>query len=74
MDDNRLTHPSSLLSDLARDWTKSYYTQFATLIGLMLDPPIHNRPFADKRDKVGIDGVPYAEVENQNIYYRYSWR
>ena len=32
----------------------------------MLDPPTHNRPFADKRDqgpfwrdKVGMDGVPY---------------
>ena len=24
----------------------------------MLDPPIHNRPFADKRDKLGMDGVP----------------
>ena len=27
------------------------------LIG-MLDPPTHNRPFADKRDKVGMDVVP----------------
>ena len=25
----------------------------------MIDPPTHNRPFADKRDKVGMDGVPY---------------
>ena len=24
----------------------------------MLDPPTHNRPFADKRDKAGMDGVP----------------
>ena len=24
----------------------------------MLDPPTHNRPFANKRDKVGMDGVP----------------
>ena len=24
----------------------------------MLDPPTHNLPFADKRDKVGMDGVP----------------
>ena len=24
----------------------------------MLNPPTHNRPFADKRDKVGMDGVP----------------
>ena len=24
----------------------------------MLDPSTHNRPFADKRDKVGRDGVP----------------
>ena len=24
----------------------------------MLDPPTQNRPFADKRDKVGMDGVP----------------
>ena len=23
----------------------------------MLDPPTHNRPFADKRDKVGMDFV-----------------
>ena len=28
----------------------------------MLDPPTHNRPFADKRDKVGVDGVPYDKV------------
>ena len=28
----------------------------------MLDPPTHNRPFADKRDKVGVDGVPYEKV------------
>ena len=27
----------------------------------MLDPTIHNRPFADKRDKVGMDGVPYCK-------------
>ena len=25
----------------------------------MLDTPTHNRPFADKCDKVGMDGVPY---------------
>ena len=24
----------------------------------MLDPPTHNRPFANKPDKVGMDGVP----------------
>ena len=24
----------------------------------MLDPPTNNRPFADKRDKVGMDGFP----------------
>ena len=34
------------------------FTHFATLIGLVLDPLTHNRPFADKRDKVGMDGVP----------------
>ena len=34
------------------------HTHFVTLIGRMLDPPTHNRPFADKRDKVGMDGVP----------------
>ena len=28
----------------------------------MLDPPTHNRPFADKRDKVGIDCVPKSNV------------
>ena len=25
----------------------------------MFDPPTHNRPFADKRDRVDMDGVPY---------------
>ena len=25
----------------------------------MFDPSTHNRPFADKRDKVCMDGVPY---------------
>jgi len=33
-------------------------SHFATLIGLMLDPSTHNHSFADKRDKVGMDGVP----------------
>ena len=28
----------------------------------MLDPPTHNRPFADKCDKEGMDGVPYNAV------------
>ena len=32
----------------------------------MLDPPTHNRPFADKRDKVGMDGVP-KQHRNMNI-------
>ena len=35
-----------------------FYPDFATFIGLMLDPSTHNRPFADKHDKVGMDGVP----------------
>ena len=30
----------------------------ATLIAQGLDPPTHNRPFDDKRDKVGMDVVP----------------
>ena len=25
---------------------------------IIFDPPTYNRPFADERDKVGIDGVP----------------
>ena len=29
-----------------------------TLIGKVFDPPTNNRPFADKRDKVGTDGIP----------------
>ena len=61
MDDKFFTHPVFLLA-LARDGTKLlwfYFTHFATLIDPMPDPPIHNRSFADKRDKVGMDGVPY---------------
>ena len=30
----------------------------------MLDPPTNNRPFADKRDKVDMDGVPKKTGEN----------
>ena len=30
----------------------------------MLDPPTHNRPFADKRNKVGMDGVPKQPATN----------
>ena len=33
----------------------------------MLDPPTHNRPFADKRDKVGMDGVPLERIMNVHI-------
>ena len=29
----------------------------------MLDPPTHNRPFADKRDKVGMDGIPKSIID-----------
>ena len=32
----------------------------------MFDPPTHNFPFADKREKVGMDGVP-----NSNLIW--SW-
>ena len=49
------------LSSLLRDVTKILYfnlADFITLIGPILDPPTHNRPFADKRDKMGMDGVP----------------
>ena len=28
----------------------------------MLDPPTQNGPFADKREKVGIDGVPKYKI------------
>ena len=54
------THSVFLLA-LARDLTKLlciHFTHFATLICPMLDPPTTIVPFADKRDKVGMDGVP----------------
>ena len=35
-------------------------------MGKMFDPPTHNCPFDDKRDKVGMDGVPYSNfVDNK---------
>ena len=64
MGDKLITHPPThpvFLSVLARDGTKLlwfYFTHFATLIGPMIDPPTHYRPFANKRDKVGMDDVP----------------
>ena len=39
----------------------------------MLNPPTHNRPFADKRDKVGMDGVPKKDSNlkiSQERHYR----
>ena len=36
----------------------------------MLDPPTHNSPFVDKRDKVGIDGVSKTEVPQTIIRKR----
>ena len=61
MDDKLFTHPSSLLIGPFQTRDKTFifqFSHFATLIGPILDPPTHNRPFADKRDKVGMDGVP----------------
>ena len=62
MDDKPFTHPPSLLICPCQRRDKIsmilFYPLFK-LIGPMLDPPTHNRPFADKRDKVGMDGVPY---------------
>ena len=40
------------------NFSKIYCTHFATLIVQGLDPPTHNRPFDDKRHKVGMDVVP----------------
>ena len=42
----------------------------------MLDPPTHNRPFADKRDKVGMDGVPkltYLGAKNGLLIENEIW-
>ena len=61
MDDKLFTHPSSLLIGPFQTRDKTFifqFSHFATLIDPILDPTTHNRPFADKRDKVGIDGVP----------------
>ena len=61
MDDKLFTHQQSLLISPCQRRNKllySHFTHFATLIDPMLDPPSHNRPFADKRDKGGMDGVP----------------
>ena len=64
------THPV-FLSALARNETKLlwfYFTHSATLIGPMLDPLTHNRPFADKRDLVGMDCVPKMRWFTNNEY------
>ena len=66
MDDTIFTHPPILLIGPCQRRDKTFmilFTHFATLIGPMLDPPTHNRPFADKRDKVGMDGVPKFYVD-----------
>ena len=31
----------------------------SSIYKFLLDPPIQNRPFADKRDKLGMTCVPY---------------
>ena len=36
----------------------------------MLDPPTHNRPFADKCDKVGMNGVPKSPIGGMNFFER----
>ena len=61
MDDKLFTHPPSLLIGPFQRRDKTFifqFSHFSTLIVAVLDPPTHNRPFADKHDKVGIDGVP----------------
>ena len=60
MDDKLFIHPLSLLIGPFQRRDKTFifwFSHFATLIDPMLDLPTHNRPFADKRDKVGMDGV-----------------
>ena len=44
------------------------------LIGPMLDLPTHSRQFADKRDKVGMDGVPYQTGESCLIQHKKSFK
>ena len=39
------------------------------LIGPIVDPPTYNRSFDDKRDKVGMDGVPKG-VRVEGMYYQ----
>ena len=66
MDDKLFTHQPSLLIGTFQKREQNFifqFSRFATLIGPMSDPPTHNCPFADKRDKMGMDGVPYWEQE-----------
>ena len=64
MDDKLFTHPPSLLIGPSQRRDKTFifwFSHFATLIVKGRDPPTHNRPFDDKRDKVGMDVVPLAD-------------
>ena len=69
-DDTLFTHPPSLLFGPFQRRDKTFifwFSHFATLIGPILDPPTHKIPFADKRDKAGMDGVPKHYQANFSV-------
>ena len=70
MDDKLFTNPPIILISpfQRRENFIFQFIHFATLIGPMLGPPTHNRPFADRRDKVGMNGVPKQGWKESFLY------